>query len=438
MAARPANAFVQISPRVLAPRLPELGAIKIGGKGDERTSKKGTKYRLPVKYDHFVITRRERDGRTENLVRDDAIHAVIGDKPRELDVRLLWDRPEDSFQSFLAAYDGRSLACRGNGEQAVDTVHGPVPCTCPWFKGHEGPYAGPARRIGAATCKPHGRLNLILEAAQAFGGYYVFRTTSWETISNLSSQLALFHSQFGFIAGLPLKLVIYPATDSYQEGGETKTSTSYKVALLLRADFDTARQIASTTYERRSQLALPSPAAGAAFQQQLDEADAREAEEIAQEFHPETAGEVAEAEIVDEVDPQADQIEEICRYALELADWAPKRINAQIAKYSTDLQSLATKLQETMPREWEKAHNDITGANAGEPAAERQEEIEIDGELVDDEEQEQELEPEPEPEPEEQPAAAAAPAAPEAPAPTARTSRKPAAAAPLLGAEELL
>jgi len=429
--------FVQISPKILAPRLPELGAIKIGGKGAERTSRRGTKFRLPEKYDHFVITRRERDGKTENLVRDEAIHALIGDRPTELDVRLLWDRDIDSFQSYLAAYDGRQLACRGNGEVADDAQHGQVPCTCPWFKGHQGEYKGPRRSVGAnaPTCKPHGRLSVILEAAQAFGGYYVFRTTSWETISNLSSQLQLFYNQFGFLAGLPLKLVIYPATDTYTEGGQQKTSTSYKVALLLRGDFDTARQIAAATYERRSQLALPSPAQADAFRRDLDEEDAREAAEISAEFHPEAGADavaaVAEAE---EQDPEADRLEEIIRYTLELADWEKDRINRQLAKSGSDLPGLAAKLAEQLPMEWTKANEDFARN-----AAAAEEQARAEGILVDDGE---EADPQPEEEPQDaelvddgddaleaelQPTAAATAEAP-----------KSQAARPALGAEELL
>lgn len=416
--------FVQIQPRVLDPRLPELGKIKIGGLGPERTSRSGKKFRLPMKVGHFIVTGRER-GADGNLVRDQVVHAKVGDKPVELDVRLLWDEPAANFQSYLAAHDGKRRVCTGDGVSAFDERHGAVPCTCPWFKQHEGPYTGPARPVGGnnPVCKPNGRLSVLLEAAETFGGFYVFRTTSWESISSISAQLQLFYEQFGFLRGLPLRLRVYPATDTYEEGGQTKTSTSYKVAIVLRGDLDTAHQLAAAAYERRSQLALPSPAQVEIHQQQLDAAEAAEAEDIAAEFYPEVAAAVTDAEIVEEEDAAADQLEEICRYTLELADWKPQRINEQIAKYSSDLQTLAQKLQEVLPMEWQKAFADLSAAAAdtadeeGEPEPDPDEPIEA--ELVEDDgEGLEESEP--------APAAAAAPTLAAAPA------------RPALGAEELL
>ncbi len=347
--------FVQISSKLLAPRLPELGHIKIGGKGELRKSRGGKEFRLPVKYDHFVVTRRDRDGKTENLVRDDRIHQAIGEVPKELDVRLLFDRPQQNFQYFLAAYDGRSKRCSGNGEVAHDREHGDIPCTCPWFTKHEGAYAGPKRPVGknTPTCKPHGRLSVILEAAESFGGFYVFRTTSWETISSIAAQLDVFLAQFGFLSGLPLRMVVYPATDTYEEDGQTKTSTSYKVALVLRGSFDTARQIAASAYERREQLALPSPAQAVVHQQQLLEEEERDAEEISAEFHPETYAEVVDAVVVEADSPEdlarERYVEDLIRTTLEAADWTPERVNEQIAKYSDNLEALLALLRERVP-----------------------------------------------------------------------------------------
>lgn len=387
------RSFVQISTRILEPRLPELGHIKIGGKGDVRKSRGGREFRLPEKYDHFVVTQRARDKKTENLMRDERVHGVIGAEPRELDVRLLFDEPAANWQAFLAAYDGRQKRCSGNGEQAEDAVHGAIPCTCPWFKGHAGEYTGPPRQLGqgAPTCKPHGRLSVILEAAETFGGFYVFRTTSWETIRSITASLQLYKEQFGYLAGLPLRMVIYPATDTYEEGGTTKTSTSYKVALVLRGSFDTAKQIAKSAFEVREQLALPSPAQADVHRKALLEDEERDAEEISQEFHPETAvaveeyveGEVLTEEEAAEEELQKD-LEELCRYALELVGWDKDRINRQIAKYSDDLRPLADVLREKMPREWMKAQEDLAPEDAA--VEEVEEELADDGEAAEQEE----------------------------------------------------
>lgn len=377
--------FVQISPKILEPRLPELGHIKIGGKGQERKAQgSNKKFRLPVKFDHFVLTKRTRDPQTDNLVRDEAIHARIGAKPTELDVRLLFDRPEQNFQYFLAAYDGKRLRCKGNGETAMDREHGSIPCACPWFKGHDAPYAGPTRppyeeyledgkkkRRPAPTCKPHGRLSVIVEAAESFGGFYVFRTTSWETIRSIAAQLDTYLQQFGFLAGLPLRMVLYPATDTYEEKGQTKTSTSYKVALVVRASFDTARQLAGEAYERRNQLALPSPKQAEVHQRQLAEEEERDAAHIAAEFHPETVigDDAPDFMVVDdeeESDAEEEYLEALCRMTLEAADWEPDRINRQIAKYSADLAGLKEQLAEKMPKQLEQAEAFLSSDGSGE------------------------------------------------------------------------
>jgi len=52
------------------PRLAEVGKIKIGGKGKKVTSKKGAQFRVPEKYDHFVITTNFKDPRTDDFVVD--------------------------------------------------------------------------------------------------------------------------------------------------------------------------------------------------------------------------------------------------------------------------------------------------------------------------------------------------------------------------------
>lgn len=358
--------FVQIKTSVLEPRLPELGQIKIGGKGEKRGG-----YRLPVKYDHFVVTKRERDKDSENLVRDNAIHRLVGARPKELDVRLLFDRPEQNFQYFLGAYDGRRPRCRGNGEVAHDREHGEVPCTCPWLKQHDGLYSGPDRPLtgdGALSCKPHGRLSVILEAAAAFGGFFLFRTTSWETISSIAAQLDTYLAQFGFLAGLPLKLVMYPTTDTYEdERGKSRSSTSYKVALVVRGSFDTARQLASAAYERREQLALPSSRQAELHQQQMLQSEERDAEEISAEFHPESSGdgdgpgpeewyEVVEDE---EGEEELAAKEDLIRTTLEFCDWKPERINKFVAGHSDDFDTAIKELEQRVPNAVEKARERI-------------------------------------------------------------------------------
>lgn len=357
---------------VLRPQLPELGQIKIGGKGETRKKRGGGgEYQLPVKYDHFKVTGRAR-GEDGNLIVDRAIHATIGEKPTELDVRLLWDEPEANFQYFLAAYDGKRARCRGNGVTAQDREKGEIPCTCPLLKAHVGDYDGPARPVGKVTCKPHGRLSVMLDAAGVFGGFHVFRTTSWESIRSIAASLSTFRAQFGFLAWLPLRLVMYPSTDTYEDGGQTKTSTSYKVALVLRGTTEDAFALAEQAHAMRVHLQLPSGAAAVQeHMRQMEASEEEEAAHISEEWHPEVhlelvdfeeADTTAEEDATKEAELQA--LEDTLRLTLEAMDWDQERTNRQIAKYSHDLTQLEAILEERAPTTLKHARAEISAQRA--------------------------------------------------------------------------
>ena len=97
-------------------RLVETMKIKIGGKGAERTGKKGS-YRLPVKWDHFKVTGLEKDNK-DNFIPDAGIMATLGDKPKKLDILLLTDDIDKNFQTAYACYQGSKRYCMGDGETA--------------------------------------------------------------------------------------------------------------------------------------------------------------------------------------------------------------------------------------------------------------------------------------------------------------------------------
>ena len=75
----------------LSPRLAERGRIKIGEKGEMKTSTQGKQFALPKKLDHIVITTMQRDA-AGRLMPDTDLMAQInpgGDKLTEIPVRLL-------------------------------------------------------------------------------------------------------------------------------------------------------------------------------------------------------------------------------------------------------------------------------------------------------------------------------------------------------------
>ena len=362
---------VQISPRLLQPRIAELGHIKIGGRGDKKQSGARTWY-VPKKFEHFVITRRDRgkDG-SENYVQDDAIMKALGAGPKELDVHLLWDEPARNFQFFLAAYDGKRLRCRGDGEQAHDREQGDIACTCPLLKVHKGEYAGPERPKDV-TCKPFGRLSVILDAAETFGGFHVFRTTSWESISTIAGALQLFHGEFGGLRGLPLKLVCYPTTDTYEQNGQMKTSRSMKVTLVLRANQEAAYRLAAAAREWRTQFLLPPGEATTELaerhQAELEQAEVRQAEAIAEEFNPPAAAE-PEEEFYELEETEQHPLEPTIRRALEIAGIDQIRVNRAIAEAAADITGLAATVEAKRPEAWKQAMAEAEAAAASEATA---------------------------------------------------------------------
>lgn len=263
-----------ISRDVLPARLPAIGMIKIGRLRPKVTSAKGNDFQPPEKLDFFLITRRER-GTDGNFVRDDEVHEKVGEKPTELDVRLPFDTRAENFYAQMVSYSGRSKSLECDGQTCSDlSTHTERTCS---------------RRLGKeCPCKPYARLGVIIEAAPTFGGLYVYRTTSWETANSLQTALKMFEQQFGTLRGLPLKLRLYPAEVRYKVGNQEKTATAYKVALVLRADYEVAQQ-AALEFHRRAQIArkeILQLASGTA--RELEAVDQEDEDAIGAEFFPES------------------------------------------------------------------------------------------------------------------------------------------------------
>ena len=232
----------------LTPRLAEVGKIKIGGKGETRkkTGGNGT-YQLPVRYDHFVITKTER-GKDGNFIPDLELMEKINPKetwedgqtyakPKEIPIIFLFDDIDMNFRTEYAYYQGAKCMCRGDGEtaerlylkagkqtvfeegrnrnQRPDTPsvlmekeiqvkpgeRHKIVCdteTCQ--------FAQPDSK-GFARCKPSGVLSCLIPASMNIGGVYRFRTHSWNSISNILASLELIKTiTGGLLVGLPMKL----------------------------------------------------------------------------------------------------------------------------------------------------------------------------------------------------------------------------------------
>ena len=181
----------------LTPRLVEVGKIKIGGKGERRT-KSGTL--LPEKWDHFEIATlmKDEEGR---LIMDDEMNKIIGENCRELDIYLPFDDPRVNCPTWYGEYSASGVVCMGDGETAIRNGE-EIECnpeTCESYLNKK--------------CKMHGRLSVMLADAKTVSGMYVFRTTSFYSISNiLSSMVSIARETGGILAGIPLKLKMVPQT----------------------------------------------------------------------------------------------------------------------------------------------------------------------------------------------------------------------------------
>ena len=199
----------------IQPGLAEIGAIKIGGPGEEKISKaSGKTFRIPVKYDHFVIRTKQKNENGDYIVdpimkkwgyEDGEKYTFFGsipEGPTELDIYLLYNDPAANFMTSYRQYKGGKCMCTGNGISAVKADGTKIQCnteTCPIFKSKQ--------------CKPNGILSVILKDAPTLGGVYKFRTTSFNSIRQILSSMHFIKSATGgFLANLPLKMTLTPKT----------------------------------------------------------------------------------------------------------------------------------------------------------------------------------------------------------------------------------
>ena len=288
---------------------PELGKIKIGQLGQERTSQGGTKYRLPEKLDHFRITLRVRD-QSGQFALDEELHKSLGPEPKELNVTLVYDDPTLNCPSRLNCYDGSRRWCHGNGEQALrldaQGIYRERDCPCSLLSSPEESAENKGKpKNQIIRCKPYGVLRVQLPDKHESIGVYGFRTTSAETISNiLAVQASILMHTGGVLGGISLRLRIYPATDNTPGG----PSRSWKVTLDLPpggwAEVDeAAKRIVqarlTTRYDMKAIEAAHRKALAAVVEHPED------AEEIIDELFPKPITVVNGVEVMD-AEPEGD------------------------------------------------------------------------------------------------------------------------------------
>ena len=282
--------------KLLSPRPCELGKIKIGGLGEERKGQGGGTYRLPEKYDHFVITTLYR-GEDGKLREDAALMASLKEycdadgKLRTLPVALLSNDIEEVLQASYLWYDGKKLAAKSDGEMLTkfaDMKTGqwlPQPETVPW----KPEWADLKDGKGNPRFKLHCTMNVVIASREAkWGGFYKFRTTSRITADQLYGSLVqLRQLTGGILRGLPLRLIVRPL----QVAPNGKPTTVYVVHVeLAGSDVAAIQKQALEIAQHEVQNAKQLAAAQAEYRQLLrspDEfLDDDEEAEVAQEFAP--------------------------------------------------------------------------------------------------------------------------------------------------------
>lgn len=253
----------------------EVGKIKIGGKGELRKSKSGNDYRLPVQYNHFVITTTER-GKDGNYIINKEIMDQLGSEPKEISIRLPFDTIDTNFYTSFSYYASKKCICRGDGEKASRTGKDEktieVECnpeTCEFLKD--------------GRCKVSGILSCFLPQDRDLGGIYRFRTHSWNTVSGILSSLQYFSEQTGgILQNMPLKLKLVKKTT--EEHGTVNVVT----VILDGVRLNKMRELAITEREQRLALSIDTKR----IEQQAIDAgfldDTKESKDIQEEYYPET------------------------------------------------------------------------------------------------------------------------------------------------------
>lgn len=272
----------------LRPRLAEAGKIKTGGLGEERTSKSGKLFRLPVKYDHFKITKTNRDPKGDLEIDEPLLDAVCKwakcepNKLRSIPVVVHSDSIEDVFPTSYALYAGKRLRCRGDGEEAerweVDA------------KGQRGDgvkVVCPCEQLETRECKAHATFHcsIRLSGHAVAGAVHRWRTTSVISIEHMIASIEQIESVFGGLQGLPMILNLSPV-DVTPDGKPTKV---YCCHLEVRTDDMMALQqrMLEMARMRREIQGAPTHSYHELVSAPAEDETLEDEEQIQQEFHPE-------------------------------------------------------------------------------------------------------------------------------------------------------
>lgn len=176
-----------------------------------------------------------------------------GALPTEIDIIFVRDDP---FMASYQLWSATEKKCDGDGkialrvnsmaeseaEKALSSQaekngekHFPIVNGC-WLAGCKYSKPGPDR---PAPCRPIGRLAFQLLKSPRLGGTAVFNTAGYKSISQIFSSIEIFKRatgrgdpEHGFVAGIPLKMVVRP----YRITHDGRSAIQYAVSLEFRAE----------------------------------------------------------------------------------------------------------------------------------------------------------------------------------------------------------
>lgn len=218
---------------LLKPSVVEVGKIKIGCLGEERTAKNGNKYRVPMKLDHFRLTTLNRDN-TEQLIADDELMASLKEncdthdgKLRRLPILLMSNTLDEIMSARYVAYAGKQTAAKSDGLVVTEYMDKPGGA---WLK-EPRTTAHVPEVVAFWKMKLATTLNVMVAShSSRWGGVYRFRTTSKITADQLyGSLLRVQQLTGGILKGVPLWMVVRPM----QVAPEGKPTTVYVVHIEL-------------------------------------------------------------------------------------------------------------------------------------------------------------------------------------------------------------
>lgn len=182
-------------------RLPEIGRVKIGQKGEKKTSTQGKEFQQPEKLDHFKIVTLGR-GADNNFEIDTRAHEIYGAKPKSLIVRPISSKLEENIQAGFALYTKAGLRlCFGDGQTGnqVDHQTGEVTTrTCP------------CQEYEDNRCKKYAKASFFLDKVGGIGGVHTMTIRGKITVPALIGSLKylteICDQAGGSIAGVTLDL----------------------------------------------------------------------------------------------------------------------------------------------------------------------------------------------------------------------------------------